>query len=147
MINGRIVTFYSYKGGVGRTMAMANIAVLLAKQKKVLIIDWDLEAPGLEKYFSGFLPSSFESKFGLINVLKNESANVELDWRSAITQLKGSDWSLDAIFSGSADQNYASNVTNFSWETFFSDEEGGDCLLYTSPSPRDGLLSRMPSSA
>ena len=23
----------------------------------------------------------------------------------------------------------------------------GDCLLYTSPSPRDGLLSRMPSSA
>ena len=26
-------------------------------------------------------------------------------------------------------------------------EEYGDCLLYTSPSPRDGLLSRMPSSA
>ena len=30
-------------------------------------------------------------------------------------------------------------------------EAGGaeftDCLLYTSPSPRDGLLSRMPSSA
>ena len=23
----------------------------------------------------------------------------------------------------------------------------GGCLLYTSPSPRDGLLSRMPSSA
>ena len=23
----------------------------------------------------------------------------------------------------------------------------GSCLLYTSPSPRDGLLSRMPSSA
>ena len=26
-------------------------------------------------------------------------------------------------------------------------EEPNDCLLYTSPSPRDGLLSRMPSSA
>ena len=25
--------------------------------------------------------------------------------------------------------------------------EGSRCLLYTSPSPRDGLLSRMPSSA
>ena len=24
---------------------------------------------------------------------------------------------------------------------------GHNCLLYTSPSPRDGLLSRMPSSA
>ena len=26
-------------------------------------------------------------------------------------------------------------------------DEYTDCLLYTSPSPRDGLLSRMPSSA
>ena len=26
-------------------------------------------------------------------------------------------------------------------------EMSNDCLLYTSPSPRDGLLSRMPSSA
>ena len=26
-------------------------------------------------------------------------------------------------------------------------DSNGGCLLYTSPSPRDGLLSRMPSSA
>ena len=26
-------------------------------------------------------------------------------------------------------------------------DQGVNCLLYTSPSPRDGLLSRMPSSA
>ena len=29
----------------------------------------------------------------------------------------------------------------------FSVEQRKNCLLYTSPSPRDGLLSRMPSSA
>ena len=29
----------------------------------------------------------------------------------------------------------------------FSSKPGHICLLYTSPSPRDGLLSRMPSSA
>ena len=29
----------------------------------------------------------------------------------------------------------------------FGIDEFRDCLLYTSPSPRDGLLSRMPSSA
>ena len=28
-----------------------------------------------------------------------------------------------------------------------NDAQYQDCLLYTSPSPRDGLLSRMPSSA
>ena len=29
----------------------------------------------------------------------------------------------------------------------FDSPYSGSCLLYTSPSPRDGLLSRMPSSA
>ena len=29
----------------------------------------------------------------------------------------------------------------------YINEKAKDCLLYTSPSPRDGLLSRMPSSA
>ena len=49
---GSIITFYSFKGGVGRTMALANIAVLLVRSgKKVLAVDWDLEAPGLDKYF------------------------------------------------------------------------------------------------
>ena len=31
--------------------------------------------------------------------------------------------------------------------TYFSIGEYSDCLLYTSPSPRDATLSRMPSSA
>ena len=30
---------------------------------------------------------------------------------------------------------------------YWREPGSGDCLLYTSPSPRDGLLSRMPSSA
>jgi len=28
--NGKVVTFYSYKGGTGRTMALANVAWILA---------------------------------------------------------------------------------------------------------------------
>jgi predicted acylesterase/phospholipase RssA/MinD-like ATPase involved in chromosome partitioning or flagellar assembly len=48
-----IYTFYSYKGGVGRSMALANIAESLhAKGLCVIMIDWDLEAPGLEIFFS-----------------------------------------------------------------------------------------------
>ncbi|AUX22420.1 uncharacterized protein SOCEGT47_029230 [Sorangium cellulosum] len=42
------VTFYSYKGGVGRTLAMLNVAALLAQRgRRVLVVDFDLEAPGL----------------------------------------------------------------------------------------------------
>src|SRR5947207_2910683 len=53
---GHIVTFYSYKGGTGRTMAMANVAWLLASNgARVLTIDWDLESPGLHRYFHPFL--------------------------------------------------------------------------------------------
>ena len=33
------------------------------------------------------------------------------------------------------------------YTSFVSSATGNTCLLYTSPSPRDGLLSRMPSSA
>ena len=51
------VTFYSYKGGVGRTMAMANVAALLARKgRKVVMLDFDLEAPGLDS-FEEFKPA------------------------------------------------------------------------------------------
>ena len=63
----------------------------------------------------------------------------------------------------SAEEAYEQNVSDLKREMDFlfrkvehyrhclyagkSLEEYLDCLLYTSPSPRDGLLSRMPSSA
>ncbi|MFY1574606.1 FxSxx-COOH system tetratricopeptide repeat protein [Verrucosispora sp. WMMD703] len=53
---GRIITFYSYKGGTGRTMALANVAwILAANGHRVLAVDWDLESPGLHRYFHPFL--------------------------------------------------------------------------------------------
>ena len=52
---GSITTFYSYKGGTGRTMALANSAWVLAERlapgDKLLVVDWDLEAPGLHRFF------------------------------------------------------------------------------------------------
>lgn len=45
------ITFYSYKGGVGRTLALANVGALLAKNgRRVVLIDFDLEAPGLDSF-------------------------------------------------------------------------------------------------
>lgn len=48
-----IVTFYSYKGGMGRTTALVSYAMDLAinKQKRVVILDCDLEAPGYLNFF------------------------------------------------------------------------------------------------
>jgi MinD-like ATPase involved in chromosome partitioning or flagellar assembly len=48
----KIISFYSYKGGAGRTTTMANVAVLMANQGySVACIDLDLNAPGIDKAF------------------------------------------------------------------------------------------------
>ncbi|MDA7520879.1 hypothetical protein N8546_01755, partial [bacterium] len=45
------VTFYSYKGGVGRTLAMVNTAAYLVRTgRSVVLLDFDLEAPGLDGF-------------------------------------------------------------------------------------------------
>ena len=46
-----VTTFYSFKGGVGRTMALVNVAVTLAlRGRRVLVVDFDVEAPGLDTF-------------------------------------------------------------------------------------------------
>ncbi|MBN2747568.1 MAG: hypothetical protein JXR34_12645 [Bacteroidales bacterium] len=48
-----VVTFYSYKGGVGRTTALMAYALYAAKHKgqKVIVLDCDFEAPGYLNFF------------------------------------------------------------------------------------------------
>ncbi|TBR57408.1 ATPase [Westiellopsis prolifica IICB1] len=49
----RTVTFYSFKGGVGRTTALTHVAWILAMRgRKVVAVDLDLEAPGLSTAFN-----------------------------------------------------------------------------------------------
>ncbi len=75
---GQIITFYSYKGGTGRSMVMANVAYVLShnsryQKKKVLMIDWDLEAPGLYRYFEHDLTgksNSLASADGLLEFVE-----------------------------------------------------------------------------
>lgn len=71
-----IYTFYSFKGGVGRSMALANVAELLYRRGlKVLIVDFDLEAPGLERYFdvkdAAHRPDEVLCKRGLIDLVQS----------------------------------------------------------------------------
>jgi hypothetical protein len=69
-----IYTFYSYKGGVGRSMALANIAkYLYDRGVRVVMIDWDLEAPGLENFFCASEEQLLDvrSQLGLIDMLEH----------------------------------------------------------------------------
>src|SRR5215218_10656143 len=83
MQHGQIITFYSYKGGTGRTMSVANIACILARRLekrdapsdriRVLAIDWDFEAPGLHRFFLPYLPDeirqTLDQRLGCIDLL------------------------------------------------------------------------------
>jgi hypothetical protein len=61
------VVFFSIKGGVGRSTALAATAWWLAQaSKRVLVLDMDLESPGLS---SSLLPSERQPKYGITDWL------------------------------------------------------------------------------
>jgi hypothetical protein len=63
------VAFYSYKGGVGRSTALAVTARLLANEGfRVAVVDLDLEAPGLN---SLLLTKPKTSPFGVVDYLNH----------------------------------------------------------------------------
>lgn len=62
----KLVSFYSYRGGVGRTTAMIMTAISLARHgKRVMLLDFDLESPGV----AGFFPQEYLPKYGLLDFL------------------------------------------------------------------------------
>ena len=68
---GQIVTFYSFKGGTGRTMALANVAwILAANGKRVLVADWDLESPGLHRFFQPFMEPEVSRQPGIVDFIR-----------------------------------------------------------------------------
>jgi len=144
-MGGTIITFYSYKGGTGRSMALANLAWILASNgKRVLAIDWDLEAPGLHRYFRPFLiDSELLATDGLADFFwqyaeaamtplagtKKEDATweegtdltrfrVQVDW-----EFKGGG-ELDLIPAGRQCTEYAERVNSFDWTNFYRRLDG-----------------------
>jgi tetratricopeptide (TPR) repeat protein/cellulose biosynthesis protein BcsQ len=126
-----LITFYSYKGGVGRTMAVANVAAQLANVHglNVLCIDWDLEAPGLHYYFD-LTDQDFKTKPGLLTLLEQLKQGKKpkladfvrrVDSRSALGVKHGR---LSIIHCGKQDSTYNTRVAAFDWNEFYSDSNG-----------------------
>lgn len=136
-----IITFYSYKGGTGRTATLANVAWLLASSGyRVCVLDWDLEAPGLHRYFRPFLEDpDLELTDGLLDWLwevsalpltpksKAETAPAVLDVEhppAILDYVVHIDWdfgrgALDFLPAGRQDTDYAKRVNSFEWNNFY----------------------------
>ena len=98
---GKIVTFYSFKGGTGRTMALANVAwILAANGMRVLIADWDLESPGLHRFFQPFLDPKVGERPGIVDFIRR------YEWAVA-----GAGIAPDALEMGSEESRKAARRT------------------------------------
>jgi MinD-like ATPase involved in chromosome partitioning or flagellar assembly len=124
---GTIITFYSFKGGVGRSMALANIAALLARRgQTVLCVDFDLEAPGLDLYFGSRVPSA-QDHLGLLDMLVAARDGDEPNYSDYMCKVDvGGPGTLDLMTCGRRDNGYPSRVLGFRWDEFFERQSGGD---------------------
>lgn len=145
---GRVITFYSFKGGTGRSMALANIATTIAQRNgnRVLAIDWDLEAPGLHRYFRPYLKltgtsdrdEEIDHSPGLIELLDTVVAGIGLLRTklsreelaaSAFESINLSDFllstdlpTLSLLKAGSFDSSYSSRINSFDWTGLFDSQ-------------------------
>jgi MinD-like ATPase involved in chromosome partitioning or flagellar assembly len=121
-----VITFYSFKGGVGRTMALVNVGAQLAKMgRKVLLVDFDLEAPGLET-FDRLRPE--EPHAGIVEyVTEYRRTKCAPDVRDYIYSARpvgkngGQLWVMPA---GRRDATYQSALAKIDWTRLYRDEEG-----------------------
>ena len=77
---GEIVTFYSYIGGSGQSMALANVGTILTRWGyRTLLIDWNLESPGgVERFFKGSIRTGkIPPKEGVLDLLWSAQQAVE----------------------------------------------------------------------
>ncbi len=125
---GTVITFYSYKGGVGRTLAMANVAALLARWgRKVLCIDWDLEAPGLHQYFREQVPlSELRDQPGVVELVEAWSRGAQVDWRAHARPIDvGRGQTLTLMPAGRLDDGYVARMQTLDWADLFERGFGG----------------------
>ena len=121
-----VVTFYSFKGGAGRSMALMNIAIEMAKSgNRVLVVDFDLEAPGLETFN---LPRPKTETRGLVDFVQSyltyrKAPDVAGFLYKSAVQL-GSHGELWIMPAGLQDSNYATRLSAINWRSLYAKQDG-----------------------
>lgn len=136
MTEGTIVTFYSYKGGVGRTLALANVGALLCRWGyKVLCVDWDLEAPGLHLYFEGWIDSETRSNGsrtqpGLTELIQAHVDGTKPKWNDFLTAVRfpETDQPLQLMTAGRQDESYINRMQGLDWSRLYEENHLGNFL-------------------
>jgi len=116
-----VVTFYSYKGGVGRTSALVNAADRLAvRGKRVFVIDFDLEAPGVDAYgmFDGDKPSG-----GIVEYIGHFMKTGEVPKLDNFV-VKPKRPGLFFMPAGKKDSEYQEFLSQLNWKVLYRSKKG-----------------------
>lgn len=121
-----VVTFYSFKGGVGRTLALVNVGIELAKNgRKVLLIDFDLEAPGIDT-FDDLKPK--RKNAGVVDfitdylITQKPPEFKDYCYKTSIeSEDNGALWVMPA---GKRDTDYGSRLGSIDWKDLYAQREG-----------------------
>ena len=127
----RTITFYSYKGGVGRTLAAANFARYLAKLgHTAVMLDFDLDAPGLDSKMPGFQLQP--GQMGLLDYILeyqrtgSDPGSVKQICLPVPVDSRRSKSSLWLIPGGNyLDPEYSRKLTELDWNIIFSEKREG----------------------
>jgi MinD-like ATPase involved in chromosome partitioning or flagellar assembly len=120
----QFITYYSFKGGVGRTLALANTAWLLANHAmepaRVLVVDFDLAAPGLHRVFK---MSKKSSSLGIVDYVTQYLETARVPDISIFIQ-KTMFPQIDIIPAGKLDRHYQERLEQINWKSVYEKAHG-----------------------
>jgi MinD-like ATPase involved in chromosome partitioning or flagellar assembly len=121
-----VVTFYSFKGGVGRTSALVNAGLELALSgRRVLLVDFDLEAPGLDTFN---LPRPKNPAQGIVDyVHRYLETGMAPDIEDYVyrSPAPGTErGQLSIMPSGKQDDLYETRLNSISWQELYAERDG-----------------------
>ncbi len=130
-LDAKVITGYSYKGGIGRTTLVALLALKAALEgKRVVAIDFDLEAPGLLPKF--FNKKRVMERKGIVDylvekpILKEKLDIDQYNIRLNKPEIKGELRVFPAGLIESENllnQNYIQKITRVNFNTFIRSKE------------------------
>ena len=115
-------------------MALSNVAVLLSQWgSRVLVVDWDLEAPGIERYLEDMAPGirgKVHDKDGIIEIVDELSRESPSRWRESVIRfpVPGVTRRLDFLSAGRRDSGYVERLQRLDWEALFRHHDFGSRL-------------------
>jgi WD40 repeat protein len=129
---GRVTTFHASETWLVAAPAVASVATLLARWgQRVLLVDWDLDGPGLEQLFPGRVVDG--ERTGLVDLAEARRSGTPLDWRECVVEIPVSQEgpvgqegpALRMITAGRRHGRHSQRLRRVDWRTLFTEADFG----------------------